>query len=179
VLFNVVSFIWPLLLPALISISLCHYSKVQTLNCLPTRSVSLQLGNVVIHLLFLFGIKEFRGIIEWYRTSLAALALQNVFSLQQLIKCVHDKSHCQPHSWQKERHPPPRKKKHNEYFPSRSWLTVSLNSSVGIATDYGLDDWSSSPGGGWEFFSSTPYPGWFWGPPSLLSNGYWRLFPWR
>jgi hypothetical protein len=26
-------------------------------------------------------------------------------------------------------------------------------------------------GRGWEFFSSPPCPEWFWGPPSLLSNG--------
>jgi hypothetical protein len=32
-------------------------------------------------------------------------------------------------------------------------------------------------GGGWEFFSSPPRPEWLWGPPSLPSNGYQRLFP--
>jgi hypothetical protein len=26
--------------------------------------------------------------------------------------------------------------------------------------------------GGWEIFSSPPHPERFWGPPSLLSNGY-------
>jgi len=31
---------------------------------------------------------------------------------------------------------------------------------------------SSIPGGGWEFFSSTPLP------LSLISNGYRRLLPW-
>jgi hypothetical protein len=30
----------------------------------------------------------------------------------------------------------------------------------------------SSPGRGWEFFSSPPCPERLWGPPSLLSNGY-------
>jgi len=29
----------------------------------------------------------------------------------------------------------------------------------------------SSPGRGWEFFSSPPRPEHLWGPPTLLSNG--------
>jgi hypothetical protein len=36
----------------------------------------------------------------------------------------------------------------------------------------------SSPGRGWEFFSSPPRPDRLWSPSSLLSNGY-QLFPWR
>jgi hypothetical protein len=32
--------------------------------------------------------------------------------------------------------------------------------------------WGSSPGRGWEFFSSPPCPDPLWGPPSLLSNGF-------
>jgi hypothetical protein len=36
----------------------------------------------------------------------------------------------------------------------------------------------SSSGGGWEFSSSPPRPDRLWRPPSLLSNGYQRLFPW-
>jgi hypothetical protein len=34
----------------------------------------------------------------------------------------------------------------------------------------------SSPGRGWEFFSSPPRPDRLWAPPSLLSNGYEGLF---
>jgi hypothetical protein len=30
----------------------------------------------------------------------------------------------------------------------------------------------SNNGEGWEFFSSTPWPNRFWGPQSLLYNGY-------
>jgi hypothetical protein len=36
----------------------------------------------------------------------------------------------------------------------------------------------SSPGRGWEFFFSPPRSDRFWGPPSLLSNGYQGFFPW-
>jgi hypothetical protein len=36
----------------------------------------------------------------------------------------------------------------------------------------------SSPGRGWELFSSPQRSDRFWGPPSLLSNGYQQLFPW-
>jgi hypothetical protein len=32
---------------------------------------------------------------------------------------------------------------------------------------------ASSPGRGWEVFSSPPCPDWLWGPPRPLSNGYW------
>jgi hypothetical protein len=39
--------------------------------------------------------------------------------------------------------------------------------------------WESSiPGGGWEFFSSTPRPDRLFGPPSLLFNGYCGFFHW-
>jgi hypothetical protein len=51
-------------------------------------------------------------------------------------------------------------------------MDMSQDSSVGIATDYWLDNWGSIPGGGWEFFSFTLCPDRLWGPPSLLSSGY-------
>jgi hypothetical protein len=46
-------------------------------------------------------------------------------------------------------------------------------SSVGIATDYGLDDPGTNPDGDEIFRTSPDRP---WGPPSLLYNGYW-VFP--
>ena len=46
-------------------------------------------------------------------------------------------------------------------------------SSVGIATDYGLDCPGSNPGGDEIFRTCPDRP---WGPPSLLYNGY-RVFP--
>ena len=46
-------------------------------------------------------------------------------------------------------------------------------SSVGIATDYGLDGPGSNPGGDEIFRASSDQP---WDPPGLLYNGY-RVFP--
>jgi hypothetical protein len=43
------------------------------------------------------------------------------------------------------------------------------DSSVGIATDYGLDGWVSIPGRAKGFFSSQR-PNRFWGPHSLVPN---------
>ena len=51
--------------------------------------------------------------------------------------------------------------------------TYRPGSSVGIATDYGLDGPGSNPGGDEIFLTSLDRP---WGPPSLLYNGY-RVFP--
>jgi hypothetical protein len=53
----------------------------------------------------------------------------------------------------------------------------SQDSSVHIALGYGLDERSSIPGRGWEFFSSPLCPDWIWAPPSLPSSGYQGFFP--
>jgi hypothetical protein len=56
---------------------------------------------------------------------------------------------------------------------------MSLDSAVGIATGYGLDDREVGvrfPG--WsKIFPSPRRPDGFWGSPNLLSNGYGGLFP--
>jgi hypothetical protein len=54
-------------------------------------------------------------------------------------------------------------------------LTSSRGSSVGIVSDYGLDDRAIgvlSPAGAKDFSSSLLCPDRLWGPPSLLYNGY-------
>jgi hypothetical protein len=56
-------------------------------------------------------------------------------------------------------------------------LTRSHDGSLGIATNYRLD------GQGWirgraRFFSTPQHLNWLRGPPSLLFNVYWWLFPW-
>ena len=54
-----------------------------------------------------------------------------------------------------------------------SWVIVGRDSSVDIATAYGLDGLGSNPGAGEIFCTCPDRP---WGPPSLLYNGYW-VFP--
>jgi hypothetical protein len=53
-----------------------------------------------------------------------------------------------------------------------------LRHGVGIAMGYGLDGRGSIPGRSKRFFSFPQCPDRLWGQPSLLSNGYWGLFPW-
>jgi hypothetical protein len=56
---------------------------------------------------------------------------------------------------------------------------MSRDSAVGIATGYGLDDRGVGVRIAVEsrIFSSPRRPDRLWGPPNLLSNGYWRLVP--
>jgi hypothetical protein len=49
------------------------------------------------------------------------------------------------------------------------------HSSVNIVTSYGLDGPGPIPSSA-TFFSSTQCPDRLWGPPSLRSNGYQKLF---
>jgi len=55
--------------------------------------------------------------------------------------------------------------------------TIHISSWRGDQLSKG-DYRGSIPGGGWEFFSSTPCPDRDWGQRSHLCNGYWGLFTW-
>jgi hypothetical protein len=62
---------------------------------------------------------------------------------------------------------------------TNTMMCVSRDSAVGIATGYGLDDWEVGvrvPVGS-RIFTSSCCPDWLWGPPNLLYNGFWDLFP--
>jgi hypothetical protein len=67
------------------------------------------------------------------------------------------------------------------YFTTPTLSELCWGSSVGIAVVYGLDDQEIGvrvPVGS-RMFSSTNHPDRLWVIPSLLSNGYWELFPRR
>jgi len=57
---------------------------------------------------------------------------------------------------------------------------VQTDSSVDIATGYGLNDRTIEiqfPAGGWEFFSSTLCPDRYWSPPASYPMGTGDCFP--
>jgi hypothetical protein len=76
---------------------------------------------------------------------------------------------------------------HDEQGPNISYLLflipilsqyMSRDSAVSIATGYGLDDRGVGARVlvGSRIFTSPCHPDRLWGPPNLLSNGYWGLF---
>jgi hypothetical protein len=64
---------------------------------------------------------------------------------------------------------------------STKWTQIFAgdNSSVSMATGYGLEGRSWFPGRRKRFFSPPQRPDRLWGPPILLYNGYWGLLPRR
>jgi hypothetical protein len=63
-------------------------------------------------------------------------------------------------------------------FFTQSWINyIWHDSSVGIATGYGLEAWGWLQRG--EDFFSPQRPELLWGPPSLLYNGYRGILPWE
>ena len=60
------------------------------------------------------------------------------------------------------------------HYPTMNRMRVGRDSSVGIATGYGLHGPGIASRWGGEIFHTCP--DWPWGPPSLLYNGY-QVFP--
>jgi hypothetical protein len=63
------------------------------------------------------------------------------------------------------------------YFKRCNLVSRSRDSSVGIATCYGLDGRGWTPGKGEKLFSTPRRPDRFWGSTRVLSDDYRRLFP--
>jgi hypothetical protein len=66
-------------------------------------------------------------------------------------------------------------------FLLQQLIKKSHDSSVNTVLGYGLDDPGVLGFNSWwglGIFLFALHPEWFWGPPSLVSNGYHRLFPW-
>jgi hypothetical protein len=68
-------------------------------------------------------------------------------------------------------------KKKTATFGLWSTSAMETDNNRRIAAGYGMDGYVSIPGEGKRLFSVQLRPGRFWGPPSLLSNGYRWLFP--